>query len=102
MIEKKSKLVIHDLPSTHGAGKTDVDTGRYIPMMGGSQSRLPVGDNEYPRYPGFVGIDYSLTPKINSMGALYSHIGGYAAYIPGGALAASIEELIAKSDKRSK
>lgn len=72
------RYVIHE--RTHdmsGAGKWDINTTRYIPIYGGSRSRLPVMDDEdYPRYPGFVGIDAHLTPTIHRVAQLYNHLGG--------------------------
>jgi hypothetical protein len=72
---------VHDLS---GAGKWDINTTRYVPIYGGSRSRLPVYDDpEYRRYPGFVGIDEFLTEKIFQLPVLYQYIGGKPV-IPGG------------------
>ena len=78
-------MVIHDKVLDHfGAGKWDVTTLRYVPLSGGSRSRLPVADDpDYRRYPGFVGIDEHLTPDIFKIAQLYAHMGGKA-IIPDG------------------
>lgn len=65
---------VHDL---RGAGKWDLNTTRYLPIYGGSRSRLPVADDtDYRRYPAFVGMDESMTPSIYQLGSLYRHLGG--------------------------
>lgn len=70
-------MVIHDgSRDTRGAGAWDINTTRYVPVSGGSRSRLPVRDNGGRRYHGFVGIDEVLTEKIGTMAALYGRLGG--------------------------
>ena len=74
-------MVIHPFEiDRKGAGNWDNETGRYVPLGGGSRMRLPVADGEgtYNRYPGFVGIDEKLTESIRTMADLYAHIGGAA------------------------
>lgn len=72
---------VHDL---RGAGKWDLNTTRYLPIYGGSRSRLPVADDtDYRRYPAFVGIDESMTQDLYLLGTLYRHLGGKA-FIPEG------------------
>lgn len=64
----------HDLA---GAGKWDINTTRYIPIYGGSRSRLPIYDDpEYRRYHGFVGIDEHLTSEVHLIATLYQYMGG--------------------------
>lgn len=78
-------MVIHE--KTHdmvGAGKWDIHTTRYIPIYGGSRSKLPIFDDpEYRRYHGFVGIDEYLTEHINLIAQLYAHLGGKAIIMEG-------------------
>ena len=71
-------MVIHErVADVRGVGKWDLGTTRYIPVSGGSRSRLPVYDDPvYKRYFGFVGIDESLTAEIHTMATLYAHLGG--------------------------
>ncbi len=67
---------VHDLS---GAGKWDINTTRYVPIYGGSRSRLPIADDpEYRRYPGFVGIDEHLTADLYRIALLYQYMGGSA------------------------
>ncbi len=58
------------------AGKIDEATTRYIPMGGGSRSRLKTHDETIPRYQGFVGVEGSQDEKIATIKALYSKLGG--------------------------
>jgi hypothetical protein len=71
-------MVIHDRVSdTKGVGKWDFGTTRYIPVSGGSRSRLPVNDDKtIPRYFGLVGIGEKMTEEIFTLPALYSFLGG--------------------------
>lgn len=71
-------MVIHETaPDRSGAGRWDLRSTRYIPMNGGSRSRLPLYDDpEIKRYRGFVGIDEFLTPTIFQIATLYHLIGG--------------------------
>ena len=72
---------VHDLA---GAGKWDIHTTRYVPIYGGSRSRLPIVDDpDYRRYTGFVGMDEHLTPNIYLMSHLYQYIGGKPIIPPG-------------------
>jgi hypothetical protein len=67
-----------------GRGKWDGKTGRYIPMGGGSRSRVPISDDpEIPRYPGMMGIDPDQGEGIQTISALYSHLGGVPVVKPG-------------------
>jgi hypothetical protein len=78
-------MVIHE--RTHdqkGAGKWDIGTTRYIPVGGGSRSRLPVADDpDYRRYPGFVGLDDTLSETVYTIATLYGYIKGAAVVLPG-------------------
>jgi hypothetical protein len=78
-------MVIHDRElDTKGVGKWDFATGRYIPLSGGSRSRLPIWDDkEYPRYNGYVGVDEHLSESLFTMAALYTYLGGAPAVIEG-------------------
>ena len=71
-------MVIHErVHDQKGAGKWDIGTTRYIPVQGGSRSRLPVQDDpDYRRYFGFVGLDDHLSDAVYQIAALYSHLGG--------------------------
>ena len=60
-----------------GVGKWDLITTRYIPLGGGSRSRLPVYDDpDQRRYIGFVGFDEFLTASIHMIPTLYHYLGG--------------------------
>ena len=60
-----------------GVGKWDLITTRYIPLSGGSRSRLPVYDDpNQRRYAGFVGFDEFLTPHLYMIPTLYKFLGG--------------------------
>ena len=78
-------MVIHEkVHDTQGAGKWDINTTRYVPIYGGSRSRLPVADDpEYPRYHGYVGIDEYLTESIYRISQLYDYMGGKPIIPPG-------------------
>ena len=105
-----SEPVQEETPHTQGSGqqearvggRRDLATGRYIPMTGGSRSRLPAAGGEYPRYAGSFGIDKKLTAKISTMEALYQHMGGFASYMPGGALSATISELVEEAQSKNR
>ena len=58
------------------AGKTDEATARYVPIGGGSRSRLKTHDKTIPRYQGFVGVDGSQEKGIATMETLYGKLGG--------------------------
>ena len=82
-----------------GQGQWDANTLRYVPMFGGSRSRLPIGTGDnIPRYHGFVGIDESLTPTIYTMAALYQRLGG-GVYIPEGQPGVFISLLLEQATK---
>ena len=67
-----------------GAGRLDLGTTRYVPISGGSRSRLPVYDDKrYSRYLGFVGIDESLTENISTISRLYTFLGGTPVILEG-------------------
>lgn len=78
-------MVIHDRESDmKGVGKWDFATGRYIPLSGGSRSRLPLWDDKnYPRYVGYVGVDEHLSDTLYTMPALYAYLGGAPAMLEG-------------------
>lgn len=60
-----------------GVGKWDLTTTRYIPLGGGSRSRLPVYDDPLQRrYTGFVGFDEFLSADIHMVPTLYQLLGG--------------------------
>ena len=75
-------------------GRRDLATGRYIPMMGGSRSKLSAAGGEYPRYEGSIGIDKGLAARISTMEALYHHMGGLPSALSEGALDATNSELV--------
>ena len=82
-----------------GFGGWEALTGRYIPMCGGSYSRLSIIDDaNIRRYWGFVGIDESLTAEISDIPSLYKHMSG-GVYIPEGPAGAYIQKLIELSFK---
>jgi len=78
-------MVIHEKArDLAGAGKWDITTTRYVPVSGGSRSRLPIADDpEYRRYAGYVGMDESLTAEIYRMSQLYHYLGGKPVIPPG-------------------
>jgi hypothetical protein len=75
---QQGEMVIHDRgEDMKGVGKRDAKTGRYIPISGGSRTRIPVSDDgRVPRYVGNVGVDASLSEHIDAMPALYRTLGG--------------------------
>lgn len=86
-------MVIHDpIKDLRGAGQWELNTTRYVPVSGGSRSRLPIGHNGIRRYHGFVGIDEALTEKISTMAALYSRLGGGLPPYPEGSFVALLLE----------
>ncbi len=97
-------MVIHPYEiDMRGSGQWDKQTGRYIPMAGGSRSRLPVadGDGSIPRYHGFVGIDEKDTEGVHTMAGLFEHIGGEVNVQRGeaGALVSRIQEVVDEQRK---
>jgi len=79
-------MVIHEkVRDVGGQGRWDLNTTRYVPVGGGSRSRLPIADDpEYRRYPGFVGMDEHLTPDIYQVAQLYTWLGGKPVIPAGG------------------
>ena len=83
-----------------GLGTWDSGTTRYVPVSGGSRSRLPVIYNTYEdirRYYGGVGMSEGLTESIGTMANLYRHIGGGILVSP--QTAAYITRLVEQSAK---
>lgn len=62
----------------YGAGKWDIGTSRYIPVGGGSRSRLEVNSEGIRPYRGFAGIDRQGEKRFDAIGELYSKLGGGA------------------------
>jgi hypothetical protein len=97
-------MIIHQADTNvSGAGRWDKGTGRYIPMNGGSRSRLPMYDSDpkIPRYFGFVGVDERLSESISSVHALYKHMGGAPKIEAGaaGTLASRIQSVMEEQRK---
>lgn len=70
-------MIIHEAAKDNrGAGRWELTTTRYIPVSGGSRSRLPIGFPEVRRYYGFVGVDERLSERMSTISALYTHLGG--------------------------
>ena len=87
----------HDLGN---AGLWDLNTSRYVPVSGGSRSRLPVRDDEdLRRYYGYVGIDEHLTPDIHLIAQWYNYIGGRAV-MPEGDAGKFTQLLVEQNNKR--
>lgn len=78
-------MVIHEkVRDVSGSGRWDLHTTRYVPVGGGSRSRLPIADDPaYRRYPGFVGIDEYMTADIFRIAQLYAYLGGKPIIPPG-------------------
>ena len=94
-------MVIHEEShDTSNAGGRHPATGRYVPVTGGSRSRLPIRTGQVPRYHGFVGIDEHLTESISTMAALYSKIGGRA-QIPEGKMGEFVKLLVGMAVEKS-
>lgn len=92
-------MVIHENKDDRSeSGIWDLKTGRYVSMSGGSRSLIPEGDGEYPRYPGFVGMDESQTPNVPNMVALFNLLGG-GVYIPEGPSGEFISRILEQSKK---
>jgi hypothetical protein len=88
-------MELHE-PEAHikGAGRWDMHTTRYIPVTGGSRSRLPIQeDPAYPRYAGFVGLDENLSGELFTMAALYTFLGGTPIAPEGDAFTAQIVQM---------
>lgn len=58
----------------HGIGKWDAGTGRYVPIGGGSRSRLELAIKGLRPYRGFRGVDSLDTVKIDSISLLYAKL----------------------------
>ena len=73
-------MIIHDYKfDDRGGGRWEVNTTRYVPMNGGSRSRLPIrhpGYEDIRRYYGAVGMSEGLAEKISTMAELYRYLGG--------------------------
>ena len=63
----------------HGIGKWDATSTRYIPIGGGSRSRLALSIKNIPPYEGFAGLDRRAANEIDNMASLFEWIGGGAA-----------------------
>ena len=89
-------MMIHERnPNVKGVGKWDSGTMRYVPVGGGSRSRLPlIDDPEYRRYWGFVGVDEKLSETLYTIPALYGFLKGKSIVLPG--QEGSFTELIIK------
>jgi hypothetical protein len=83
-----------------GIGVWDARSTRYVPISGGSRSRLATiyrGYEDIRRYHGGVGMSEGLTESIGTMGNLYKHIGGGIMVTP--QTAAYISRLVEQSAK---
>lgn len=83
-----------------GIGVWDAGTTRYVPISGGSRSRLAAtyrGYEDIRRYYGGVGMSEGLTESIGTMGKLYKHLGGGILVTP--QTAAYISRLVEQSAK---
>jgi hypothetical protein len=83
-----------------GLGQWDAGTTRYVPMSGGSRSRIPLifpGYEDIRRYYGGVGMNEGLTESIHNIGDWYRHIGGGILVTP--QTAAYVSRLIEQSAK---
>lgn len=71
-------MILHERDKTTGVtGKLDRLTRRYVPMGGGSTSRLPVSDDKrYPRYRGNMGLDERYNEQMARIDDLYQYLGG--------------------------
>ena len=74
--ESRQQMVIHRrVDDAKSVGKRDARSGRYIPIGGGSRTRLPVSDDpRIPRYLGFVGINPRQSEDIYTLPALYAEL----------------------------
>ena len=79
------------------AGLKDYTTGRYIPMGGGTSSRLSyLDDPEIRRYWGFVGIDESKSYEMPTIVELIRYLSG-GVYIPEGPAGEFIKLILAQA-----
>lgn len=62
--------------SAYGAGKWDIGTTRYIPIGGGSLSRVKAKSGSIRPYRGFAEIYRQGEEQFDSIKGLYSKIGG--------------------------
>lgn len=73
-------MIIHDYAfDERGGGRWEVNTTRYLPVNGGSRSRLPLkypGFEDIRRYYGGIGMSEGLTENIRTMADLYKYLGG--------------------------
>ena len=73
-------MIFHEAQiAIRGIGRWDAKTTRYVPINGGSRSRLPVTNRGYediPRYYGGVGMNERLTESIRTIDDLYKYLGG--------------------------
>ena len=75
IVRREENMKIHKKSEKKNAGKYDIDSGRYVPISGGSRSRLPIADDDkFRRYAGLVGIDERLTEDIYRVSHLYHYI----------------------------
>ena len=65
-----------DTTGSGGGGKWDVNTNRYIPMGGGSRSKLPLKIKGIRPYQGFTGIDRPEERKLDTVEDLILEMGG--------------------------
>ena len=59
-----------EIYSAYGAGKWDINTNRYVPIGGGSRSRLAMDTRGIRPYRGFSGVDTTGDKPPDSMGTL--------------------------------
>jgi len=92
--------VIHqNVVDTKGSGRWDINTGRYIPVSGGSRSKLPIGDDpDIRRYYGFIGINESMTAEFSTLAVYFNRVGG-GVYIPEGDAGKFIQLILDQSKK---
>jgi len=93
-------MIIHPKRTdSRGAGRWNAATGRYVPMFGGSRSRLPIADSSaIRRYHGYVGVDERLSEDLDSVTALYRYMGG-APLIPEGPAGEFMSRIYEESQK---
>lgn len=72
------KKETEETEGTEKRGIWDADTARYIPMGGGSISRLPPEENKIRPYSGFLGVNPSVARKNPTVGDLFRKLGGGA------------------------
>jgi len=83
-----------------GVGMFEATTGRYVPLTGGSYSRLSIVDDPaIRRYWGFVGVDESKTADMKSVADLYKYLSG-GVYIPEGPAGEFIKLILATTQNK--